>query len=100
MLDGDADSFVLDEDEGIELELNRNVRFFFTPEQHRKENAINGFQFRAGHLAWSFASMHCLHLWLHYATSFVNTHHFTVILEVTAPLEWFSAYCVKRQTVL
>lgn len=44
--------------------------------------------------------MHCLHLWLHYATSFVNTHHFTVILEVAASLEWFSAYCVKRQTVM
>lgn len=44
MLDGDSDSLVLDE--GIELELNCNVRFVFTPGQHRKENAINGFQFR------------------------------------------------------
>lgn len=46
MLDGDSDSLVLDEDEGIELELNRNVRFFFTRGQHRKENAVNAFQFR------------------------------------------------------
>lgn len=38
--------------------------------------------------------MHRLHLWLKYATPFVNTRHLPGILEVAPPLVWISAYSI------
>lgn len=64
------------------------LQFFSLRSETKKKEVL----IQVGHLLWSFSFMHRLHLWLKYATPFVNTHHLPVILEVAAPLVWVSAY--------